>query len=67
MSDAGPQERREAAVLVAVFADDGGERRLVLVRRGARGVHGGQLAQVDPVRGAEQRLEVAPEAGAGLR
>jgi 8-oxo-dGTP pyrophosphatase MutT (NUDIX family) len=44
VSDAGPEERREAAVLVAVFADDGGERRLVLVRRGARGVHGGQLA-----------------------
>jgi 8-oxo-dGTP pyrophosphatase MutT (NUDIX family) len=33
-----------AAVLVPVFRDAGGELRLVLVVRGARGVHGGQLA-----------------------
>jgi 8-oxo-dGTP pyrophosphatase MutT (NUDIX family) len=33
-----------AAVLVPVFRDDEGELRLVLVVRGERGVHGGQLA-----------------------
>jgi 8-oxo-dGTP pyrophosphatase MutT (NUDIX family) len=36
--------RTPAAVLVPVFRDADGELRLVLVVRGARGVHGGQLA-----------------------
>ena len=36
--------RTPAAVLVPVFRDGEGELRLVLVVRGARGVHGGQLA-----------------------
>jgi 8-oxo-dGTP pyrophosphatase MutT (NUDIX family) len=36
--------RKAAAVLVPVFRDAAGELRLVLVVRGARGVHGGQLA-----------------------
>ncbi|GAA3946238.1 CoA pyrophosphatase [Hymenobacter algoricola] len=35
---------RESAVLVPVFRDAAGELRVVLVRRGERGVHGGQLA-----------------------
>ena len=34
----------EAAVLAPVYRDGGGHPRLVLVRRGPRGVHGGQLA-----------------------
>lgn len=38
------QPRRESAVLVPVFRGAGGELRLVLVRRGDQGVHGGQLA-----------------------
>lgn len=41
MSDA---PRRDAAVLVPIFRDAGGELRLVLVRRAAGGLHGGQLA-----------------------
>lgn len=36
--------RTPAAVLVPVFRDNEGELRLVLVVRGERGVHGGQLA-----------------------
>ena len=36
--------RREAAVLLPVYRDGAGELRLVLVRRGAGGRHGGQLA-----------------------
>ena len=36
--------RTAAAVLVPVFRDTAGELRLVLVVRGARGVHGGQRA-----------------------
>ena len=35
---------RQAAVLVPVYRDATGELRLVLVRRGDFGVHGGQLA-----------------------
>jgi len=35
---------RQAAVLVPVYRDAAGELRLVLVRRGDFGVHGGQLA-----------------------
>ncbi|HEV8634139.1 MAG TPA: CoA pyrophosphatase [Chloroflexota bacterium] len=34
----------EAAVLAPVYRDAAGRLRLVLVRRGPRGVHGGQLA-----------------------
>ncbi len=34
----------QAAVLVPVFRREDGELRVVLVRRGDRGVHGGQLA-----------------------
>jgi 8-oxo-dGTP pyrophosphatase MutT (NUDIX family) len=39
-----PTDRQDAAVLVPVFRDAGGELRLVLVRRAAGGLHGGQLA-----------------------
>jgi 8-oxo-dGTP pyrophosphatase MutT (NUDIX family) len=39
-----PTNLRESAVLVPVFRDAAGEVRLVLVRRGDYGVHGGQLA-----------------------
>jgi 8-oxo-dGTP pyrophosphatase MutT (NUDIX family) len=35
---------RDAAVLVPVYRDAAGELRLILVRRGDFGVHGGQLA-----------------------
>lgn len=35
---------REAAVLIPVYRDASGELRLVLIRRGERGIHGGQLA-----------------------
>lgn len=35
---------RESAVIVPVFRDAAGELRVLLVRRGERGVHGGQLA-----------------------
>lgn len=35
---------REAAVLIPVYRDATGELRLILVRRGERGIHGGQLA-----------------------
>jgi 8-oxo-dGTP pyrophosphatase MutT (NUDIX family) len=35
--------RKQSAVLVPVFRDGDGELRLVLVVRGVRGVHGGQL------------------------
>ncbi|GAA3999856.1 CoA pyrophosphatase [Hymenobacter fastidiosus] len=35
---------RESAVLVPVFRDAAGELKVVLVHRGERGVHGGQLA-----------------------
>jgi 8-oxo-dGTP pyrophosphatase MutT (NUDIX family) len=34
----------EAAALVPVYRDDGGELQLVLVRRAEGGIHGGQLA-----------------------
>jgi 8-oxo-dGTP pyrophosphatase MutT (NUDIX family) len=36
-------ERTASAVLVPVFRDGEGELRVVLVRRGSRGIHGGQL------------------------
>ena len=41
-----PTERplRDAAVLVPLYRDDEGELRLVLIRRGEGGAHGGQLA-----------------------
>jgi len=41
-----PTERplRDAAVLVPLYRDPEGELRLVLIRRGAGGIHGGQLA-----------------------
>lgn len=35
---------QDAAVLVPLYRDDGGELRLVLVRRSEAGVHGGELA-----------------------
>jgi 8-oxo-dGTP pyrophosphatase MutT (NUDIX family) len=35
---------RESAVIVPVYRDGAGELQLVLVRRGERGIHGGQLA-----------------------
>ena len=35
---------RDAAVLVPLYRDSAGELRLVLIRRGEGGVHGGQLA-----------------------
>jgi 8-oxo-dGTP pyrophosphatase MutT (NUDIX family) len=37
-------ELQDAAVLVPLFRDDRGALRLVLVRRGEGGIHGGQLA-----------------------
>ena len=37
-------ERIDAAVLVPVFRDGDGELRLVMIRRTAVGIHGGQLA-----------------------
>jgi len=37
-------ELQDAAVLVPLFRDAEGELRLVLVRRGEGGIHGGQLA-----------------------
>jgi 8-oxo-dGTP pyrophosphatase MutT (NUDIX family) len=36
-------QRTASAVLVPVFRDREGELRVVLVRRGSRGIHGGQL------------------------
>jgi len=39
-----PITLRESAVLIPVFRNAAGEATLVLVRRGAHGVHGGQLA-----------------------
>ncbi|OWP63870.1 hypothetical protein CDA63_06565 [Hymenobacter amundsenii] len=39
-----PQNLRDSAVLVPVFRDADGELQLVMVRRTAFGVHGGQLA-----------------------
>ncbi|RYU74770.1 NUDIX hydrolase [Hymenobacter persicinus] len=35
---------RESAVLVPIFRDAAGELRVVMVHRGSRGAHGGQLA-----------------------
>ncbi|QHJ09232.1 NUDIX hydrolase [Hymenobacter busanensis] len=65
---------RDAAVLVPVFRDAAGELRLVLVRRGNFGVHGGQLAfpggKADPtdasplhtaLREAEEEVSLRPE------
>ncbi|WP_400193776.1 NUDIX hydrolase [Hymenobacter sp. B81] len=65
---------RAAAVLVPVFRDEAGELRLVLVRRGNFGVHGGQLAfpggKTDPtdasplhtaLREAEEEVGLRPE------
>ncbi|GAA4375630.1 CoA pyrophosphatase [Hymenobacter koreensis] len=65
---------RDAAVLVPVFRDAAGELRLVLVRRGNFGVHGGQLAfpggKTDPtdasplhtaLREAEEEVGLTPE------
>lgn len=43
MDDA-PNRMVEAAVLVPVFRREDGVLRIVLIRRGERGVHGGQLA-----------------------
>lgn len=40
----GEPARRESAVLIPVHRDEDDELRLVLVVRGARGIHGGQLA-----------------------
>ena len=39
-----PRSVRRAAVLVPVFRDPGGVLRVVIVRRAAGGIHGGQLA-----------------------
>ncbi|RSK35494.1 NUDIX hydrolase [Hymenobacter metallilatus] len=39
-----PKNLRDSAVLVPVFRDAAGELQVVLVRRAAFGVHGGQLA-----------------------
>jgi 8-oxo-dGTP pyrophosphatase MutT (NUDIX family) len=39
-----PTPPRESAVLVPVFRDAAGEVKIVLIRRSAYGVHGGQLA-----------------------
>lgn len=39
-----PGELTDAAVLVPVYRDGGGDVRVILVRRGEHGVHGGQLA-----------------------
>jgi 8-oxo-dGTP pyrophosphatase MutT (NUDIX family) len=39
-----PNQVQEAAVLVPVFRANGGELRLLIVRRTEHGVHGGQLA-----------------------
>ncbi|RPD50248.1 CoA pyrophosphatase [Hymenobacter sediminis] len=39
-----PKNLRESAVLVPVFRDEHGEIQVVMVRRAAFGVHGGQLA-----------------------
>ncbi len=36
--------RTEAGVLIPVYRDDGGDLRLILIRRSQRGIHGGQLA-----------------------
>ena len=36
--------RRDSSVLVPVYRDEAGTSRLVLVRRAAGGIHGGQLA-----------------------
>ncbi len=37
------QPRKQTAVLIPVFRDDRGNLRLVLVLRGVKGMHGGQL------------------------
>jgi 8-oxo-dGTP pyrophosphatase MutT (NUDIX family) len=42
--DQRPDRLTEAAVLVPVLRRDGGPLRLVLIRRAAGGIHGGQLA-----------------------
>jgi len=65
--------RRESAVLVPVYRDEAGSLRLVLVRRAAGGLHGGQLAfpggTVEPgdespraaaLREAEEEIGLAP-------
>ena len=39
-----PKNLRDSAVLVPVFRDEAGELHVVMVRRAAFGVHGGQLA-----------------------
>lgn len=43
-SAATPKPLRDAAVLVPVYRDAGGERRIVLVLRTHGGLHGGQIA-----------------------
>ena len=48
-------ELQDAAVLVPLFRDDQGELRLVLVRRGEGGIHGGQLAFPGGRREADDR------------
>ncbi len=42
--DSNPAARIRSAVLVPVFRRDDGDLRILVVRRGARGIHGGQLA-----------------------
>ena len=44
LAEGTPQRVVEAAVLVPVFRREDGALRIVLIRRGERGVHGGQLA-----------------------
>lgn len=39
-----PANLRDAAVLVAIFRDEAGELRVVMVRRSSFGIHGGQRA-----------------------
>ena len=70
----GVRERRHSAVLVPLWRDDSGALRLVLLRRAAGGIHGGQLAfpggrrepsdpsdQATALREAEEEIGLAPE------
>lgn len=69
-----PNLLQEAAVLVPVYRRDAGELYLVLIRRGAGGTHGGQLAlpggRRDPgdrslldtaLREAQEEIGIAPQ------